>query len=227
MIAFGASDMTKAYVGSTEVSKAYLGDELVWGGSSPVLPYDAEIEYLASTGTQWIDTGYVPNGTDIVIKGKFYLSNYSANYGRWFASYTDENSNAYRIIRNNNKNNSIFWTCGVKAGYSPNITIAGLNNLYTFEMSYGKLILNGTTYTTTLKQQGNNNVSTMRLFAPGSSGTTTSGRFYFFELLKNGVKILDLIPVRKDGIGYMYDKVSGQLLGNAGTGSFTIGPDVS
>lgn len=34
MIAFGASDMTKAYVGSTEVSKAYLGDELVWGGES-------------------------------------------------------------------------------------------------------------------------------------------------------------------------------------------------
>ena len=199
MIAFGASDMTKAYIGSTEVSKVCLGNDLVWGGSSPALPYDAEIEYLASTGTQWIDTGYVPNGTDIVIKGKFYLSNYSANYGRWFASYTDENSNAYRIIRNNNNNKSIFWTCGVKAGgNSPNLSIAGLNN-----------------------------VTTMRLFAPGSAGTTTSGRFYFFELLKNGVKILDLIPVRKDGIGYMYDKVSGQLFGNKVTGNFILGPDVS
>ena len=27
-----------------------------WSGKS--LPYDAEVEYLESTGTQWIDTGY-------------------------------------------------------------------------------------------------------------------------------------------------------------------------
>ena len=35
-----------------------------------------------------------------------------------------------------------------------------------------------------------------------------------------------MIPVRKDGVGYMYDKISGQLFGNAaGTGAFVIGPD--
>lgn len=32
-----------------------------WGlGRKPKLPYDAEVEYLQSTGTQWIDTGVVP-----------------------------------------------------------------------------------------------------------------------------------------------------------------------
>ena len=53
MIAFGASDMMKAYVGSTEGSKAYLGDELVWGGESPALPYDAEVEYLQDLRLKW------------------------------------------------------------------------------------------------------------------------------------------------------------------------------
>ena len=35
----------------------------------------------------------------------------------------------------------------------------------------------------------------------------------------------DLLPVRKGNIGYMYDRVSGELFGNAGTGDFIIGPD--
>ena len=39
-------------------------------------------------------------------------------------------------------------------------------------------------------------------------------------------KLRDLIPVRKNGVGYMYDRVSGQLLGNSGTGDFVLGPDV-
>ena len=46
-------------------------------------------------------------------------------------------------------------------------------------------------------------------------------------LTVNGTVERKLIPVRKDGVGYMYDVVSGELLGNAGTGTFTIGPDKS
>lgn len=36
----------------------------------------------------------------------------------------------------------------------------------------------------------------------------------------------DLIPVRVGQVGYMYDRVRGQLFGNAGTGDFILGPDV-
>ena len=37
---------------------------------------------------------------------------------------------------------------------------------------------------------------------------------------------LDMIPVRVGSVGYMYDKVSGRLFGNAGTGDFVLGPDI-
>ena len=37
---------------------------------------------------------------------------------------------------------------------------------------------------------------------------------------------MDLIPVRVGTTGYMYDKVSGQLFSNNGTGSFTLGQDI-
>ena len=47
-----------------------------------------------------------------------------------------------------------------------------------------------------------------------------------FKLIIDEEVVRDMIPVRKGNIGYMYDKVSGQLFGNSGTGSFTLGPDI-
>jgi hypothetical protein len=37
--------------------------------------------------------------------------------------------------------------------------------------------------------------------------------------------LFDFIPVRKGTVGYMYDRVSGKLFGNAGSGDFVLGPD--
>jgi hypothetical protein len=37
--------------------------------------------------------------------------------------------------------------------------------------------------------------------------------------------VIDFIPVRIGNVGYMYDKVSGKLFGNTGTGNFILGPD--
>ena len=48
--------------------RRYMG-----GGSAP-LPYDAEIEYLETSGTQWINTNYYPN-TNTVIETKLFLVN--------------------------------------------------------------------------------------------------------------------------------------------------------
>lgn len=59
MIAFGSSDMTKAYIGSTEVSKVYLGDELVWGDESPAsrLPEGyTELQWISNPSTAYIVT---------------------------------------------------------------------------------------------------------------------------------------------------------------------------
>ena len=42
----------------------------------------------------------------------------------------------------------------------------------------------------------------------------------------NNTLVRDYIPVRKGTVGYLYDRVSGKLFGNAGTGDFVLGPDV-
>lgn len=72
---------------------------------------------------------------------------------------------------------------------------------------------------------------TLSIFGEKVSTTKPSygvkGRLHRFLLYDVNHQIkLDLIPVVKDNVGYMYDKVSGQLFGNAGTGSFIVGPRV-
>jgi hypothetical protein len=47
------------------------------------------------------------------------------------------------------------------------------------------------------------------------------------SIKKNGKVVRDFIPVRVGQVGCMYDKVSGTLFYNQGTGAFVLGPDVT
>ena len=51
-------------------------------------------------------------------------------------------------------------------------------------------------------------------------GDISSARFSFCNS-----PVRDLVPVRVGQVGYLFDRVSGELFGNAGTGAFVVGPD--
>lgn len=50
-------------------------------------------------------------------------------------------------------------------------------------------------------------------------------RIYSCQIYENNILLFDLIPVKKDGVGYLYNKVTRQLLSNSGSGDFILGPD--
>lgn len=65
--------------------------------------------------------------------------------------------------------------------------------------------------------------ATMQVGVSGQLGT----RIYSLSFGDaNGVKLFDAYPVRKDGKGYLYDKVSKQLYGSVTANSFTYGGDI-
>ena len=70
------------------------------------------------------------------------------------------------------------------------------------------------------------------LFAVNSAGTakivpaSAAVKIGSFRVEKNGEIKLDVVAVRKGTVGYLYDRVSGKLFGNAGSGDFIVGPDV-
>ena len=51
MSKIGTADIKDIMLGNIEISKAYLGSDVVYQKSSP-LPYDAQVEYIGSSGTQ-------------------------------------------------------------------------------------------------------------------------------------------------------------------------------
>ena len=46
------------------------------------------------------------------------------------------------------------------------------------------------------------------------------------RIYDNNILVRDYITVRRGTVGYLYDRVSGQLFGNAGTGAFGYGNDL-
>lgn len=54
----------------------------------------------------------------------------------------------------------------------------------------------------------------------------TKMRLYSASISLGGNLVRDMIPARAGQVGYLYDKVSGQLFANQGTGNFVLGPDL-
>ena len=78
----------------------------------------------------------------------------------------------------------------------------------------------------TASAQSFTTVSNAQLFKTGGESGLIPFILYSFQWRRNGDLLFDLIPVRKNGVGYLYDKVSGELFGNAaGSGSFSYGDD--
>lgn len=190
----------------------------VFGGKS--LPYDAEIEYLESTGTQWIDTGIKPTNT-LSFSCTFDNPNNTGNspgYGNVFGSRLSSTNSEYQLtkfgyssvsvgIRNSNKgfNTSGIHTVAFNGGTT--ITVDGITstiNKGTISSSIGNIVLFGIS-------QGN--VTAVTQLQAGKIYRCSFG------------SIRDFIPVRVGTTGYMYDKISGQLFGNSGTGNFILGSD--
>lgn len=237
MIAFGASDMTKAYVGSTEVSKVNLGDELVWGGDSPALPYDSEIEYLESSGNG-ISTGQVINSNVLIpascshveyhFKFMFVKNQKGVLCGHQTTSHG--NPRTYLFYSSMAQNAREFYA-GNKIG-SVSIPSQEIVDGYITLDEGGTLAFyrNGTLVNQfTLSGSALNKDFPLIIFG-GSYGNSlddlASIRLWDFSIIHGDTLVRDYIPVRVGTVGYMYDRVSGELFGNSGTGSFTLGADV-
>lgn len=198
----------------------------ILGPDKPPLSYDAEIEYLESSGTQWIDTGIYPTNNTIA---KIKFMNLQTTGDVIFGMYDGEN-HSYRVF--NAQGYSSYFDTGDESSngrliaseikiYPDVISVLELGNKYIKDIN-NDVTKTGTIYNTTY-----NKTITLNFYEAASpSGYKYSkNRWYYVQLYENATLVLDLIPVRVGQVGYMYDKVSGQYFGNAGTGDFILGPD--
>lgn len=200
------------------------------GAPTPTLPYDAEVEYLESTGTQWIDTnigftGASSAGVDIVFEIPVSLNNTSLcgaqTTARSFVGYGYVNSIYFTSGTVAATSSACAWGCDSGVKYSAEMGIAN-----------GTLSVNfqGNVKTQQVGYQWS--AETFALFGNKGQGQYSSVRIYEATISKDGFVLAILIPVRftnEHGVseGAMYDRVSDQLFRNAGTGEFGFGTDIA
>lgn len=187
------------------------------------LPYDAEIEFLESTGAQYFMTGVYGNAT-IQVDMK--------------AQFLDTSEQVLLGTRNSTRNSSrIYYMSSGKLSSS----IGDINNisssdassteLHTIKVVAGnnqqRLYVDEVAGTSSSSNASRVSTTQLAMFALNYGGISlyAKARVYYCSITVSGTLVRDFIPVRVGAVGYMYDRVSGQLFGNAGTGDFILGPD--
>ena len=232
------------YLGSSKAGKTYLGRDLIWEYEPPfAVPYDAVVEYLESTGTQYFDTGIIENTRNFEVTLE--------------AAWTGTNSNQTEILfgymaypaEPQYPNFQIYKSQG-KWGFSPtnaNILtdISIDHNKHTFFVTENEtantadVSIDGGTPTRLTTNDYGIATNTLHHFIGGRSENdgffqrSSSARFYRLNYKKFAdaahqtlIKEWNFIPVRVENVGYMYDTISKQLYSAQG-GAFIVGNDIT
>ena len=187
------------------------------------------VNYLQSSGTQWIEMGVAPNqNTKAVLKIK--INKFEGSGATLIGSRTENNSNdqfttyidsAYGttrfLFRVDGQPKSIPWT-GLTTDKIYTVTLSGTEMKAELE--------DGTTvFSTTFSVNDFTSTMTMTLFrAKNVNGSYFQGRIYSCKHYNGNELIQDFVPcLDTNGVPCIFDLVSRKPFYNKGSGSFTWG----
>lgn len=194
--------------------------------SEPTLPDGyTELQYIESSGAQYIDAGFKPDQDTRVVMDFELLQIVGQYADPIFGVRTSASSGAY-----------YFWCPGYndsteryQSGYNASSTYPAVTRLGRHTVDKNKNVTTVDGVTTQTEYSAFTTNWNMLLFNSYNNGNlygqTTKMRLYSCTIHNNEVLIRDYIPCVDPGgnIG-LYDKVSGRFYGNAGTGAFIAGP---
>lgn len=212
--------------------------ELYIGYHVPLQTYQ-EVEYLASTGTQRIDTGFKPSGSTVEFEITCEVDNQFATgdvFGGIFAARTNYNSKALALGS---------YSDGSAASLHGSFELlsSGSNQYDAMMVRYEKqtLSLHGNTYSSdnatvggskTITRQSFTAQYNLNLFCYNTANSYTrflTGKIYFAKFWSGSDTVVrELYPCYRlsDSVAGLYDKTNDVFYTNAGSGTFTVGADV-
>lgn len=180
-----------------------------------------ELEYIQSSGTQYIDSGLVAASENLKVDLDFeYIADFSGStlYG--------SNGNGCSIATYGSP--TAFWV-GSSSRLLP--TSLSLNTRYFMSAHANSgtmtVVLDGVSKSASYSGSLDK-TKAMYLFAYNNNGTTSqfvSAKFYSCQIYDNGTLVRDYIPcITTNGEVGLYDAVNEEFYGNDGTGLFLAGP---
>lgn len=189
------------------------------------------LEYLQSSGTQWIDTGvparvqqkaeidcqWLSSGDQTVLGGSSNVNNnaiflgYNSSNNRTYVGYANSwhDFNSGAVNQNRHK-----WIIDLK------------NNQQTMMVDDSQFATTSNSFSETTS------TTNLFMFARSTGASAFIGRIYnvkIYDYLDNGNLIRDFIPVKRnsDDVLGMYDLVNDVFYTNSGTGSFIGGEELT
>ena len=205
------------------------------------LPFDAEVEYLESTGTQWIDTGYVYNEDSKFVCDAMLMSVPSDTFAVMFGAVHSYHG-VFLALNNTVPIQARFGANSVGNIVSDLSVQNAVGVRHKYELSARRLAIDDDVFT----RSGFTPYTVNRSIWLCSGNDSDSGnlnrrpcslRVYAFAIYNGNALVRDFIPVRKGTVGAMYDKrgVGGMnpdgsprndgMYFNRGTGNFGYGND--
>lgn len=213
MLKLGEKSIKSLYLGSKAISKAYLGEKLVFNKK----PYYCEVEYLESTGEQYIDTGYnICTETD-EIELNYQLLDETVY--KWLFGEHDNNTRfALGSGDGTNKRNLAYGANTIKL-----TDTYFFNNKHSFIANKDGVFVDGVKFA---DYKSFTSTSSIWLFglnlSPYTYGSKT--RIWGYRHKRNGNLIRDYIPaIDENGKGFMFDRISYTIFDNEGSGEFLYG----
>lgn len=187
-----------------------------------------ELEYIQSTGTQYINTGFMPNGKSKIAMNLTPLSDSSnacffcarnetsATAGTTYTAFYIS-SNYYRFD---------FYG---KSGQSDGVDAVGTN--INIEASGCVCKIGSKTITNAASTAASSMpwilLASARTSSISDLANMATAKLYSCQIYDNGALVRNFIPCKNlSGEIGLYDAVNGQFYANAGTGTFTAGPVV-
>lgn len=194
-----------------------------------------EVEYLQSSGTQYIDTQVVlADALKIFVMVDFRINDGVTGDNGILISTTSTASPYYKQLKFPNWYSGKIEVRGYGLNNSSATTLsAGTRATFTFDYQPGSQVCkkNGVTFLTGTKAWSQGPTAHLFMFANNDNGSIkwkAKASIYRAYIVADDVELRDFVPCyrKNDSKPGMYDLVNGVFYTNIGSGEFTVGPDV-
>ena len=187
-----------------------------------------QLEYIESTGEQYIDTGYIFNSTNYKANIDIVLTNTTISPQRIMGAYDGTNRSLLITITTANGIYGQFGTGSQYVNSASNIFDTNKHNIQIEQTSTtGILSIDGTTYSNTLTSTPSKAGTTVHLFHSNGNTQYLYAKIYNCKIYDNDTLVRNFIPCKNSsGTIGMYDIVSNTFYENQGTGTFIAGPEM-
>lgn len=196
-----------------------------------VLPYAyQQVEWLESTGTQWIDTKFYGNQKSRITASIQSVSYDSGKWNVWIGALKTTAEGNWVHLGQASRNRGVRFAWGIIGTVYTNIAYDDFSKHY-YDMDRGTLTIDNQNSYSLSNSAFTTEPTPIVLFADNKANNIIEHskiRIFDCKMYDNDILVRDFIPCyrKADGKTGMYDIVNNKFCPNSGTGEFILGGEV-